>query len=508
MPGSGKLGSDVVHPVGDHACAVKRLIEHVGGERRAWAIGLLALSLAISDADLSNIGAVAGLLETHLHISAVEVGMLATVTAVVGALATIPVGGLTDRVRRVPLLAGSVVLWAGAMVMGAVSGSYLMLLLSRVVLGAVTATSGPTLASLTGDLFAPGERAKVYGWIESGEMAGAAGGLVGGGVIAGLLSWRASFVALAIPALLLALGLWRKLPEPPRGGAGRLEPADAVAGDGAQGDADPPDEALRAAVRAQDLEGVEDHVLDEEPARMSLLAAVRYVLSVPTNRVLIVASALGYFFFTGVQTFAVVLVEQQFGVGQTLASLLIGLAALGAVMGVLVGGRVADWRVSHGHVSARVTVAAACYAVACAGLVPALIAPSLLIGIPLYFLGTGAITAANPPLDAARLDVIPSRLWGRAEGVRTLLRQAATAAAPLVFGIVAELLGTGGRINLLGAGSGSSRGNMQGAFLVMLGALGLSGVVLAIGRRHFAQDVAAAARSEEKIQRRRGETPA
>jgi MFS family permease len=485
---------------------VRRLVAHVGGERRAWAIGLLALSLAISDADLSNIGAVAGLLETHLHISAVEVGMLATVTAVVGALATIPIGSLTDRVPRVPLLAGSVVLWAGAMLIGAASGSYLMLLLSRVVLGAVTATSGPTLASLTGDLFAAAERAKVYGWIESGEMAGAAAGLVGGGVIAGLLSWRASFVALAIPALLLALGLWRKLPEPPRGGAGRLEPAYGAAGDGLLGDGDATDEALRAAVRAQGVDPEEGHVLAEEPARMTLPEAVRYVLSVPTNRVLILASALGYFFFTGVQTFAVVLIEQQFGVGQTVASLLIGLAALGAVMGVLVGGRVADWRISHGHVSARVTVAAACYAVACAALLPALIAPTLLIGVPLYFLGTAAITAANPPLDAARLDVIPSRLWGRAEGVRTFLRQAATAVAPLMFGIVAELLGTGGSINFRGASSGSSRGNMQAAFLVMLGALALSGVILAIGRRHFARDVAAAERSEQKAGRRQPRT--
>jgi hypothetical protein len=75
-----------------------------------------------------------------------------------------------------------------------------------------------------------------------------------------------------------------------------------------------------------------------------------------------------------------------------------------------------------------------------------------------------------------------------------------------MFGIVAELLGTGGRINLLGASSGSSAGDMQAAFLVMLGALALSGVILAIGRRHFAQDVAAAERSEAKARRRQPRT--
>jgi MFS family permease len=473
---------------------VHRLTVALGGERRAWAIVLLASSLAISDADLATVGAVAGELERHLHISNVQVGLLATATALTSAIATVPVGALTDRVPRVPLLTASVLLWAVAMVVSAASTSYPMLLTSRMALGLVTATGGPTLASLTGDLFPAVERAKVYGWILSGELAGGAIGLVAGGAIAGVISWRASFAMLALPALLLAWGLRRRLPEPERGGAGQLMPED---GEVAAGDDD--EELLREKVRDHGIEPDPDLILRQDPAALSLPRAVRYILSVPTNRVLIVASALGYFFFTGVQTFAVVLLEHRFGVSQTAASGLIGLVAIGSVAGVLVGGRVADARVRHGHLSARVSVAAVSYLLAVASLGAALITPVLIVALPFFLLGAAAVSAANPPLDAARLDVMPARLWGRAEGVRTLLRQTATALAPLAFGFLADLLGSDRHAGSLLAGAANTRGDLHTTFLIMLGTLALSGLILARGRGRFVRDVATAAAAGEPV---------
>jgi predicted MFS family arabinose efflux permease len=467
---------------------VQGLRTALGGERRAWAIVLLAGTLAISDADLATVGAVAGELERHLRISDVQVGLLATATALVGAISTVPVGALTDRVPRVPLLTGSVLLWAAAMLVTAASTSYSMLLISRMALGVVTATAGPTLASLTGDLFPAAERAKVYGWILSGELAGGAVGLVGGGAIAGVLSWRASFAVLALPALLLAWGLHRKLPEPARGGAGQLPAENHRTASSGQDE-----ELLRQEVESQGVQPDPERILHENPTAMSLLQAVRYILSIPTNRVLILASALGYFFFTGVQTFAVVLLEHRFGVSQTGASALIGLAAIGSVLGVLIGGRVADRRVRQGHLRARVSVAAVCYLLAVALLVAALIAPLLIVAMPFFVLGAGAVSAANPPLDAARLDVMPGRLWGRAEGVRTLLRQAATALAPLVFGLISDLLGSNGHTGSPLAGAGNARGNLDDTFLIMLSTLALSAIILIRGQRRFPVDVATAA---------------
>src|ERR671937_2453928 len=90
------------------------------------------------------------------------------------------------------------------------------LVLARVFLGGVTAAAGPVIASLVGDWFAPSERGRIYGYIISGELIGAAIGFAVTGGIA-TLSWRAAFVILALPAFVLAwLVFW--LPEPARGG--------------------------------------------------------------------------------------------------------------------------------------------------------------------------------------------------------------------------------------------------------------------------------------------------
>jgi hypothetical protein len=77
---------------------------------------------------------------------------------------------------------------------------------------------------------------------------------------------------------------------------------------------------------------------------------------------------------------------------------------------------------------------------------------------------------------------MPALLWGRAEGVRTFLRTAAQALAPLIFGGVSDLLG-GGRMGL------------QYTFIVMLLPLTASGVVLLRGLRTYPKDVATAAAS-------------
>jgi hypothetical protein len=54
--------------------------------------------------------------------------------------------------------------------------------------------------------------------------------------------------------------------------------------------------------------------------------------------------------------------------------------------------------------------------------------------------GAALLSAANPPLNAAKLDIMPAGLWGRAESTRTLLRSLAQGLAPLVFGGLADLI--------------------------------------------------------------------
>jgi predicted MFS family arabinose efflux permease len=466
-----------------------RLPEIVRSDLRARAVLLFACVLALETADATAVGATGPQLEGALHISNTQLGLLAAISTLVGALGTLPAGVLADRVYRVRLLAVAVALWGVSMVASAVAQDYAWLLLSRVGLGAVAAAAAPVIASLTGDFFPPAERARIYGYILSGELLGAGVGFVVCGSIAGALSWRWAFVALAIPAAALAVVLWTRLPEPPRG---------------RRADTDPPaaDSIARRAVRTRAVRPVSDRVLRRDPAGLGLRDAVRYVLCIPTNRWLIAASSIGYFFFAGMRTFGVVFVRGHFGLPQATAVTVLFVAGLGSLAGVLTSGRLADRLTARGMPSARIVVGAVSYFIASIVLLPALLVGSVGLALPLLAVAAAGLAAPNPPLDAARLDIMPSGLWGRAEGVRTMLRQTAQAAAPLVFGFVADALGgTGGSFGVRGAVSPASAHALDITFLIMLLPLAANGGLLLCARRTYAADVATAVASEAASRR-------
>ncbi|GAA4585254.1 hypothetical protein GCM10023194_27410 [Planotetraspora phitsanulokensis] len=474
----------------------QRLVAAAGGSRRLRIVVVLACVLALDAADKGAVGAVGLELKRSLGITNTELGSLVAVSAATSALAVLPLGVLADRVRRVRLLVASIAVWSLAMVFAGLADSYLWLLFSRLALGAVMAAAGPTLASLIGDFFHPGERGRIYGLILSGEMIGAGFGLVVGGNLAHLMSWRSTFWFLALLGIVLIFVIARHLPEPARGGQGRLSPDTAgfQGGErGAGGNADggrSREDAMRVAVRDRNIGPDRARILRTDPLRMSLWQAARYILSIPTNVMLIVASAAGYFFFAGLRTFAVVFVVRQYDLSQAVVTGLVPVIGLGALLGVLTGGRIADRLSSEGHLAARMVVPALSYLAAVALLVPGLLTTALPIALPLLFLAAGSLTAANPPLDAARLDVVHFRLWGRAESVRTFLRMGAEAVAPVTFGFVADSLGPGGARSELG---------LRYAFLIMLVPLVANAVILLRGRHAYPRDVATAVASERTL---------
>ena len=490
----------------------EQAVDIVGGPARARVIFLFGAVLALNSADVATIGAVASKLEPALHIGNAKLGLLASVTLLVGALAVIPVGMLVDRINRVRLLSISIVLWSLASFASGISGSYSQLLLTRLALGAVTATAGPAIGSLTGDYFPTRERGRVYGYILAGEVAGTAIGFIISGSIASLLSWRWAFFALAIPGFFLAKSLWTTVPEPKRGGSSRLQrgvvdlfevAAEAHEREAAETD-DPvrEDELAHEAARERGIQPDPKLVLTEDPAGMSLWRAVKYVLKVPTNVTLIIASALGYFFLAGLQTFIVVFVRGHYHVNQATATGILGLLVVGALIGTLVSGRLTDWMLHRGVLNSRIWVPAVCYVGAAVLLIPGLTSKHLTPGLWFDIAGAALISAANPPLDAARLDIMAPGLWGRAESVRTLLRTLAQATAPLLFGAFADLVAgftpKGAPIGTKpGEITSSTTTGLEVTFLVMLVSLAAGGIFMLRARHTYPRDVATAAASAE-----------
>ncbi|HEY5694827.1 MAG TPA: MFS transporter [Gaiellaceae bacterium] len=464
----------------------RRLTVALGGEERTRVIIVLAAILGLSGADVATVGASAQELRHGLGITNTDVGLLVAVSSLVGALASLPFGVLADRVRRTRVLGATIVLWGVAMLWSATASNFTELLWARLFLGAVTASAGPMVASLVGDWFGSWERGRIYGVILAGEYVGAGAGFAVTGNIS-LLSWRAAFVVLALPAFALALVVWR-LREPERGGKGVLAheseapPPEATAG------ADEGPQATDAQRLAQEkglAPAPELIVSPEQARRMGLVRATRYVLRVRTNVVLIAASACGYYFLAGLQTFGLEFSQDQYRIDQPLASTLLLVVGGGALAGVLFGGAVGDWLLKRGVLNARVLTPAVAAAATTLLFVPAIATRDAVTAVPYLVAAAFFLGAQNPPLDAARLDIMPPLLWGRAEAVRTLLRSLAMALAPLLFGAVSDYVFGGGRSGL------------QWTFVVMLVPLGASSWLLFKGLRTYPADVATAAASAD-----------
>lgn len=435
----------------------------IGGRERTRLVVVLACVLALNGADAATVGASARPLRHALHISNTDIGLLVSVTALVGAIASVPFGILADRVRRTWTLAIAIVFWGVAMLWCATASNFHELLVARLALGAVTAAAGPLVHSLVGDAFDPNERGRMYGYILTGELLGAGFGFgVTGGIAT--LSWRAAFVVLALPAFVLAWFVW-KLKEPGRGEhveSGRLTDAQHLARD----------------------QGIEpDPELVLERRRIGLADAFRYVLSVRTNLVLIAASACGYYFLAGVQTFGIEFAEQQYGVGQAIATGLLVAAGFGAALGSIVGGTLGDFFLSHGRLQSRIVIAAAAATATVIFFAPAVFTRAASTAVVALVAAVFVLSAQNPPLDAARLDIMPPFLWGRAESVRTLVRATAVALAPVLFGAVSDYVFGGGRSGL------------QWTFAIMLVPLFASAVLLVKALPTYPRDVATAAAS-------------
>lgn len=486
----------------------------LGGRARARVLIVLAAVLGLDGADKATVSATAVNLRDAFGINNTQIGLLVTAVAITGALGTIPIGVLTDRNRRTRLLAASILLWVAATLVAAAAQSYIWLLISRLALGVVAATGGPTVTSLTGDFFPAAARGRMWGYIISGELIGSGFGFIVSGEIAALTSWRFAFAWLAIPGLVLAWHLFR-LPEPARGGQSKLvlgqtrilderevderqpdiddQHDDGTAsGSGADGTGTGPgegngneDASAQQAVADEHIEPDPRLVLHEDPRPRSLWWATRYVLKVRTNLVLIIASALGYFFFEGLRSFALIFTTSHYHLSQAAASPLILVVGIGALVGVVLGGRLADRLLRRGRVRARVLVPTVCLLALVPVFAPAIVTTSIAIALPLLVLAGLLLGAVNPPLDAARLDIMPPLLWGRAEGVRTFLRRGCEAAAPTVFGFISASVFAG-------------PSGLTYTFLLFLITLLVAGLLGLRALRTYPRDVATASASTQE----------
>lgn len=475
----------------------QKVQEKLGGFARIQVILILAFVLGLDSADKATISAVSDNLKHAFHINNTDIGLLIAIVSFIGSVFTLPFGILVDRMKRKYILIVAVSFWTLATVISGTSTSFTYLIVTRVFLGMVAAAAFPSVASLVGDFFPAHDRARIYGLILSGEFLGAGIGFFISSEVASALNWRWPFYLMGIPGAALVWVLWRYLPEPARGGQNWISwdakevPSEEDAkknqkkNDNQQkkdpeqsGKAEKAQESmLKAGVMPRS-----NLILHEDPTNKSLWWAFKYVIRIPTFLLLIIASSLVYFFFSGVRAFIMVYLPKHYDVSHSTISSLLIIPGIGALSGVLLGGNISEWLFDRQWFNARIIVPAVSLFLSALFFGPGIWTKNIYLGIFLLTFAALFMAAANPPIDAARLDIMHPRLWGRAEATRMTLRSISEGIAPILFGLISEWLG------------GGEKGLMW-TYLIMLIPLLAASFIAIPARYTYPRDVATAGAS-------------
>ncbi len=130
----------------------------------------------------------------------------------------IPISWLADRSNRRNILGICVLIWSGFTALCGVSRTYLHFLLARIGVGTGEAGGTPTSNALLADYFPAERRPMAFTVLALGAPLGAWLGADVAGAVANAYGWRASFLALGAPGLLIGLLVLLTIREPARGG--------------------------------------------------------------------------------------------------------------------------------------------------------------------------------------------------------------------------------------------------------------------------------------------------
>ena len=354
-----------------------------------WVVFVLSLGSIASAFDRQIINLLVEPIKADLAITDTQVSLLQGFAfAIFYAALAIPLGRWADRGNRRNVVLAGCLLWTAATFGCGMAVGFYWLFAGRMAVGVGEASLTPAAYSMISDYFPPERIARPISAFTGSGFIGSGIALIGGGAVlaalqaygpvtvpgvGALADWKAAFVIVSLPGLLVALLLWLTVREPRRS------------------------EAFTA-VRAE-----------EGPAKSELLAFLR-------QRARVIAPL-----FLGLSLLA----ASQFAIGAWTPSFFIRtfgwsaarigvayglLVALGGALGVVAGGWLSDRMKARGVVDAnlRVPILAALAAAPLAIAFPLVSSPEAAIALllPLAVLGPmpfGAGTAAIPALAPNRL---------------------------------------------------------------------------------------------------------
>ncbi|HUA29865.1 MAG TPA: MFS transporter [Streptosporangiaceae bacterium] len=408
-------------------------------------LAALAATTMLAQGDQSSLAQAVSGIQHQFHVSDQLLGLIPFCMAICGGIGAIPIGVLADRHRRTWLLAAVCAIWAAAMGAGVLAAGFVVLFAARMVAGAAEGTP-PVSISLLSDYFPVRRRSEAMGIYQAGAIAGAALGLVGGGVAVQLGGWQWAFW-IWVPIGLLVAAWFLFLPEPSRGDQDAA--FEATVGTAVGTAAGAPAAAAGTEVHeAADL-AASGLISLPEPRRSGLdragqlgagqLGALRELLRIPTMWFGTLFFTVSQLLLNGLSFWGVEYFKRVHHLGPAAAGGFATVLGAGSAVGILTGGMLADRLLRRGYVNARVYVAAFGAIGATLVLVPAFASTKLAVSAPLLFVGGVLLTLPIAPAEALCTDVVLPELRGRGAMIRQIVRTGSWA-GPYLIGLISDLI--------------------------------------------------------------------
>lgn len=191
---------------------------------RWYVLAIMCLAYAINIADRYVVTTVMEPMRLELNLTDSGIAFLTGIPlAVFYVTLGIPISWLADRTNRRNILAAALVIWSGMTALCGLSQSYLQFLLARIGVGIGEAGGTPPANSIIADNFPAARRPMAMTVFALGAPLGAWMGADMAGYVANLYGWRAAYLVLGVPGLLLGLVVYFTIREPKRG---RLDASD------------------------------------------------------------------------------------------------------------------------------------------------------------------------------------------------------------------------------------------------------------------------------------------
>jgi MFS family permease len=380
-----------------------------------WAIvAMLWFVCFFNYADRQAIFSVFPLLESELHLSKIQLGVVGSAFMWVYAAMAPAAGIIGDRLKRKRLILGGLCFWSVVTIATGISTRLWHLITFRAIEGFGESFYFPASMSLISDYHGKQTRSRAMSFHQSSVYAGTIGGGAFAGLVAQYWGWRLGFYVFGAAGIALAIVLWRFIREPVRG---ESEPS--------QPDQSGPPPPVRAVVAE----------LTRTPTAVVLMA------------VFFGANFVAMVFLTWMPSF----LTESFHMNLALAGLTgTAFIQIASVIGVLIGGALADKWARHragGRMQAQV-LGLICGA-------PFIFLTGWTLSVPFVIAGmTGfglfkGIYDAN--IFASLYDVVPIRSRATAAGIMISAGWAGGALAPIAIGAASERIGLGPAIGYNGA---------------------------------------------------------